>query len=114
MRPSHRAAITLLACLLPLACAPSEPAAGAKPGTATVTPVSLRYGVEGMHCDGCVQAITDKVTHVDGVLGCSVSLQEKRAEVSVRDASLAPAVQQAIERLGYKVTPQPAAPTTTH
>ena len=72
--------------------------------------VSLRYQVEGMHCDGCVQAITDKVTHLDGVIACKVSLQDREADVMVRNASLAPSVQKAIEGLGYKVTPLPVTP----
>ena len=113
-----RTIVTLLAFVLPCACGPTgqpgttDAQAGATHGATAATPVSLRYRIEGMHCDGCVQAITDKVTHVDGVLACQVSLQQRRADVSVREASLAPAVRKAIERLGYTVTPEPDAPST--
>jgi copper chaperone len=67
--------------------------------------VVLRYQVDGMHCDGCVAAITEKVTAVDGVTGCQVDLQTRSAEVRVRDAGTGPTVQKAIERLGYTVKP---------
>lgn len=108
------AAPLLVTCVLLGACGPSN---GPVHAASAATKTSLRYGVEGMHCDGCVQAITDKVRRVDGVIECSVNLQAKQADVVVRDRSLAPAVQQAIEKLGYKVTPEaapatPAAPTT--
>ena len=73
-------------------------------GRPAAPPVTLHFQVDGMHCDGCVQAITDKVTHLEGVSSCSVSLQERRADISVRDAAMAPTVRQAIERLGYRVT----------
>jgi copper chaperone CopZ len=61
-----------------------------------------------MHCDGCVQAITDKVKHVDGVVDCRVSLADRQADVVVRDDTTALPVQHAIEKLGYKVKPLPA------
>ncbi len=77
----------------------------AQPRITPVAPVALRYQIEGMHCDGCVQAITEKVTKIDGVVDCRVSLETRQANVAVREASSAAAVQQAIERLGYKVTP---------
>ena len=95
-------AVTALSCLA--CCTESR-----KPELA----VALQYQVDGMHCDGCVQAITDKVTHLDGVTACRVSLQDRRADVSVRDRSMAPSVQKAIETLGYKVKPiEPTRPDT--
>ncbi|MFM7806361.1 MAG: heavy-metal-associated domain-containing protein [Planctomycetota bacterium] len=98
-RPFALTAISCLAC-----CTESG-----KPEPA----VALRYQVDGMHCDGCVQAITDKVTHLDGVTACRVSLQDRRADISVRDETMAPTVQKAIETLGYKVKPiEPARPDT--
>ena len=96
-RPFALTALSCLAC-----CSESR-----KPESA----VALQYQVDGMHCDGCVQAITDKVTHLDGVTACRVSLQDRRADISVRDEATAPSVQKAIETLGYKVKPiQPASP----
>ena len=96
----------LVACLalaaLPAACDRSDPMA---PRTSAAAPVALRYQVDGMHCQGCVDAITDKLKHLDGVVDCRVKLDDRQADVAVRDASVAPTVQQAIEKLGYKVKP---------
>jgi copper chaperone CopZ len=100
--------VILPACLL-LACLP--PACGDADGDARVTstaPVALRFQVDGMHCDGCVQAITDKVSHVEGVVDCRVSLENREAVVAVRNPDAGAAAQQAMERLGYKVKPLPA------
>ena len=90
MIASRRWPLASLACLLLCACGGTD--------SRPATPVALQYRVEGMHCDGCVQAITDKLKHVDGVVDCRVSLQEKRADVSVRDRAMAPTVQRAIEK----------------
>lgn len=75
------------------------------PRMTAAAPIALRYQVDGMHCDGCVQAITDKVKHVDGVVDCRVSLTDRQADVVVREEAAAAPVQQAIEKLGYKVKP---------
>jgi len=95
----------LVALLLPLAlvagpagCKPAEPPAPA------ATPATLRYTVEGMHCDGCVAAITGKVTSIEGVSACNVSLEGRSANITVNDPAIAPQVREAIERLGYKVS----------
>ena len=105
-------ALSLIAALLAFAC----DRAG-EPEQARITPaapVVLRLQVDGMHCQGCVDAITDKVKRVDGVVDCRVSLQDRQADVAVRDAALAGPVQQAMETLHYKVKPLPAseAPAT--
>ena len=75
--------------------------------TSSTPPVALRFQVDGMHCDGCVNAITDKVKRVDGVVDCRVRLDQREAAVAVRDAQAGAAVQRAIEGLGYKVKPLP-------
>ena len=96
-------ALSLIATLLAFAC----DRAG-EPEQARITPaapVVLRLQVDGMHCQGCVDAITDKVKRVDGVVDCRVSLEERQASVALREASHGPEVQKAIEKLGYKVTP---------
>ncbi|NBX25489.1 MAG: heavy-metal-associated domain-containing protein [Planctomycetes bacterium] len=92
----------LLAALLPAACDRSDPLAAR---TTTAAPVVIRLQVDGMHCQGCVDAITDKVTRVEGVVDCRVSLEQRQADVAVRESTTAPEVRKAIERLGYKVTP---------
>ena len=103
MRTPLLLAATLLA-FVPIGCGD----AGNDPRITATAPVALRYQVDGMHCDGCVQAITDKVKHVDGVVDCRVSLADRQADVVVRDDTTALPVQQAIEKLGYKVKPLPA------
>jgi copper chaperone CopZ len=67
-------------------------------------PVVFQFQVNGMHCQGCADAITDKVKRVDGVADCRVSLENRQADVTVRNASNGTDVQKAIEKLGYKVT----------
>lgn len=67
-------------------------------------PVTVHYTVDGMHCDGCVAAITGKVTAIEGVSACSVSLEGRSADVTVNDPALTPKVREAIERLGYTVS----------
>jgi len=102
-------AVALLA-FVPTGCGD----AGNDPRMTAAAPIALRYQVDGMHCDGCVQAITDKVKHVDGVVDCRVSLADRQADVLVRDNTAGAPVQQAIEKLGYKVKPlaAPEAPAT--
>lgn len=94
-------AATLLA-LLPIACGDSS---APDNRVSSAAPIVLRLQVDGMHCQGCVDAITDKVSRVDGVVDCRVSLESRQADVAVRASTAAPLVQQAIEKLGYKVTP---------
>jgi copper chaperone CopZ len=89
-----------LACL-PVACDDS----GRDARVTSAAPVALRFQVDGMHCEGCASAITEKVSRVDGVVDCRVSLENREASVAVRGAETGPAVQAAIERLGYKVKP---------
>lgn len=76
----------------------SPESASASTRTFTVT-----YAVEGMHCDGCVTAITNKVKGVKGVTACEVSLDDHRAVVTLADPAISPAVEEAIKRLGYTV-----------
>lgn len=73
------------------------PAASADAAQTTV----LRFAVEGMHCDGCVNAITDTVSRLEGVTACEVSLDEKSAAVTVNDPALAAKITEEINALGY-------------
>jgi copper chaperone CopZ len=72
-------------------------------------PAVLAYRVEGMHCEGCVAAITGKVTKVAGVTTCEVSLDGQSATVRVDDGRIAPQVESAIRGLGYTVKPNDGA-----
>jgi copper ion binding protein len=63
--------------------------------------VELRFSIEGMHCDGCVQAITTAVGNMDGVQACAVSLDEESATVTADDPALAAQIIEKINALGY-------------
>lgn len=67
--------------------------------------VELRFDVEGMTCDGCVNAINETVKRMDGVIDCEASLEKNAAVVTVIDSSLGPAIAQTINDLeGYEAT----------
>jgi copper chaperone CopZ len=76
------------------ASAPAAPAEG----------IVLNFSVKGMHCDGCVNTITQAVSAMDGVLACEVSLDDERATITVNDAALAAAIIEKINALQYTAT----------
>lgn len=90
MRPLSRLLVSLVL-LSAAACTPPA------------EPLTVHYTVDGMHCDGCVAAITGKVTAIEGVTACTVNLEGRSADVTVNDPALAPKVREAIERLGYRI-----------
>ncbi len=77
------------------------------PRVSDTAPVVYQYAIEGMHCQNCVDAITDKAMHTDGVVDCRVNLKEKSAIVAMRDDTVEPQVKTGIEKLGYTVTVVP-------
>ncbi|MSR18720.1 MAG: heavy-metal-associated domain-containing protein [Phycisphaerales bacterium] len=60
--------------------------------------------IAGMHCSGCVDAITAKVMGIKGVSRCQVSLEQSQATVRSSSTLPAGAIEDAISRLGYKPT----------
>ena len=86
------------------ACGPA-----ADPRVSDAAPVVYQYAIEGMHCQNCVDAITDKAMHTDGVVDCKVNLKDNSAMIAMRDASVEPQVKTGIEKLGYTVTVVPSA-----
>ena len=84
------------------ACGPAS-----DPRVSDTAPVVYQYAIEGMHCQNCVDAITDKAMHTDGVVDCRVNLKEKSARIAMRDAAVEPQVKTGIEKLGYTVTVVP-------
>jgi copper chaperone len=61
-----------------------------------------RFGIEGMHCNGCVKSVTRAVTALPGVSRAEVSLEGRCAEVAFDAASVAPeAIVAAIEAAGF-------------
>ena len=82
--------------------------AGDESAATTVT-----LAIEGMHCQGCVTAITGKVQTLDGVREARVSLQDKVASVTVDRPECVEPIIQAIDSLGYKATVAADSPVTT-
>ena len=78
-----------------------------QPDPAAATPIATEtvvFEVQGMHCNGCADAIATKTGRVDGVTGCEVSLENGTATVEVDPASIGD-VEAAIASLGYTVSP---------
>jgi copper chaperone CopZ len=71
------------------------------------SPITFQLDVRGMHCGGCVAAITAEAREVDGVESVEVSLERRAALLRVRDESTAVEVIRAIESLGYTVSRKP-------
>ena len=82
------------------------------PRVSDTAPVVYQYAIEGMHCQSCVDAITDKAMHTDGVVDCRVNLKEKSAIVAMRDDTVEPQVKTGIEKLGFTVTVVPKKTST--
>jgi len=94
----------------------SRPAPDARPPAdaadeAAGTTVTL--AIEGMHCQGCVTAITGKVQTLDGVREVHVSLQDKVASVTVDRPECVEPIIEAIHSLGYRATVAADSPVTT-
>lgn len=64
--------------------------------------VELR--VEGMHCQGCANALTNALRRRDGVLDADVSHMERRARIRYDESRTDPSrLREAVERAGYAV-----------
>ena len=80
----------------------------ADPRVSDTAPVVYQYAIKGMHCQNCVDAITDKAMHTDGVVDCKVNLKDNSAMIAMRDSAVEPQVKSGIEKLGYTVTVVPS------
>jgi copper chaperone CopZ len=79
------------------------PGRGESPDRAAARAVVLQ--IEGMHCDGCVQRITEFLEKTPGVVSASVSLEEKRALVQIStDAPIEPSLIDAVRSAGYEAS----------
>ena len=103
---NHLKSTTLLLVLtMTIACSrDSQPDAAAPAGTTTVATTTVVFEVQGMHCDGCANAIATKAGRVEGVSGCDVSFEQGTAIVEVVPDSIGD-VEAAIASLGYTVNP---------
>lgn len=70
------------------------------------------FSVDGMSCGGCASAVDTKVGKVAGVLGCEVSLEERRATVQMTADGSPTEVEEAIRSLGYTVEPETGNPAS--
>ncbi len=79
----------------------------------------LAFRVEGMHCTGCAQGVTQKLKGLPGVRQVRVSFPAQAAWVTSPEGEedVTPSVVEAVEALGYKATrlpdnaPAPATPS---
>ena len=60
--------------------------------------------IDGMMCDHCTGRVRDALSKTRGVLSVNVSLQDKLAQVEVKDKVKADVLVKAVEKQGYKVT----------
>jgi copper chaperone CopZ len=72
--------------------------------TVALANVTMTYEVDGMKCDGCSSAIVAKVKKVDGVVDCTVDRTTKIATITAKDDSSRAKIEEAITKLGYKIT----------
>jgi copper chaperone CopZ len=73
------------------------------------TTVEVAYAVEGMHCDGCAQAIVAEVSEVKGVRSVKCTFESKQAVIVLDDATSLAEAERAITKLGYTISPAAAA-----
>ena len=65
------------------------------------------YNIEGMHCEGCVDAVKAKVCGLEGISKCDVQIG-KATLTTAGDAKLDDnAVTNAVQSAGYKVVEKP-------
>ena len=64
----------------------------------------LTLVVEGMMCDGCAGTVREALTEVAGVESVDVSLEEKRARVTVANGTPDAAVIGAVAAVGYEAS----------
>ena len=81
-------------------------ATAANASNASAQTVELRFGVEGMSCQGCADFVQKTMGQIDGVTACTVSLEERQAVVTAESATTADAVLAAFDGGGYTVTRQ--------
>ena len=77
-------------------------------------PIVVQIDEQGMHCEGCVEAIDAEVRTVDGVSDAKVSLVGHCAQLTVSNREASLRAEAAIRSLGYTVTvvPLPSDPAS--
>ena len=60
-------------------------------------------GIEGMHCDGCVNRLTKVLKALDGVVDAKVSLENKSTEIEYDENELElDNIKQAVSDAGFE------------
>lgn len=60
-------------------------------------------GIEGMHCDGCVNRLTKVLKELDGVVDAKVSLENKSTEIEYDENELElDDIKQAVSDAGFE------------
>jgi len=62
----------------------------------------LTLAIEGMMCDGCAGAVREALAEVAGVESVDVTLEEKRARVTVAEGTLDATLVGAVAAAGYE------------
>ena len=106
---TNRPASFLLAALAPVAALLTACDGRTPPPRVDGTPVTVRFQVEGMHCGGCAEAIVDELKETPGVRSAQCSFDTKVAEVELLPTADPERAAAAIRKLGYTVSPAPAA-----
>ncbi len=88
--------------LLCLAVAAMSSLHGCKPADAA--PVEYHFQIKGMHCESCVEAITNAAGTIDGVQSCKVSLEGESADCMISSPQAADAFMRKISAMGYTVS----------
>ena len=71
---------------------------------ADATPVRATFTVEGMHCNGCAEAIVDELKETPGVRSATCSFETKTCEVELQPSTSPETAAGAIRKLGYTVS----------
>jgi copper chaperone len=86
---------------------PEQAQEGGGKGMAKESGERVRFEVHGMHCEGCVAAITKALQGHEGVIAQQVSLADSAAVVTYDSTKVRPGdLKAVIEELGYTVTGQ--------
>lgn len=98
----------LVALFITLVSVAAFSALAAKPKTKTET---VTYEVN-MHCQNCVNKLTDKLSFLKGVEDCKVTLKDKTVTIKYNPAKVQEKTfVETIEKLGYTATKQPEKPS---
>jgi copper chaperone len=67
--------------------------------------VTNTYTVIGMTCGHCIKAVTDEITHLEGVAAVNIELASGAVTVTSADPLPREAVAEAVDEAGYHLVP---------